>query len=907
MLTLTGSLTASYIVAGCGGGSGRTKPGTGGGAAPVGRNVNVSVVPPPAVQPSLLRCSTGWSSVIGLLKPVSIMVMQGNPTLAFVHDSTNGKVVMVGMIDDAAIANTIDYGNVAATLIFLKMGGVQTPVAWRQSLWRLVLADPAAAPLAAVVGSRLTADAYALENKDPQILTALQTAVAALQPATVAALKQLPASKQSKAASQKTKAATRKGIIPFVPLVPAVDLYVEYDSNVDYDRQHTDLHKISQDSIPDFLFYKDTEPTEFAFLIYERARIDATHSTVRDDPPALVSGPSSDLAVTTPLNQATDIRRDMSFVLLRPVFDSPISSSRSEFQPYFETWKTILSPIFQRTSVHIAVLDFMEAIGRGGMLLSNDQILTMVSQLNTLSSDSARAILTAGLGTDLAASVNGILNACLASDALVKQLLHILSASFGVRENDVNEGLLRSTYRLSNWIDVLGSPGSEIENSCTHSILRPNASVSISDYFVLPLRYKVIANPTAYGTTGMPVTLSVDSGLYPPPFYRSYHWKLSGSGNATITDDAGHTGREFDSDKKVIRFVPQTSTTGDQTISVRIDNTEGDTPVFSGNLTLVLPQTHLQLIPDSPLVDSGTTKPFEVQYSDGTKFPAGATFKWTLEGKGSIGGSATVTTTVPTIDYAAPNTPNQDTLTVEVLDSGAHSIGKLSTVISVSIPSRITPHNPQLDANATKVFTVAPLAGAYPAGATFTWTLAGKGSLGGGNPVVTKQPQVTYNAPSTESNDTLEVTVKDAAGKAISRAGTTITIGAFGGLTVSKDSGIVNGIPLVQVNIYFTVKPVASATLYRINLTGLPFPFRDLTRSEYDKGAPPLDLSRTGNQHEQPYKTADPTGDFFYNVGGGVIGYALGQNTGPADQEASIIAELTANMFKTYNPSWTIT
>ena len=202
LLTLTGGLTASYLLEGCGGGSGSTKNGGSGNAAITGRNVTVTFTPPPGVPASKLQCATGWGSVTDLSKPASLTVMQGNPTLAFVYDTSNGKVVMAGMIDDAASAHTIDYVNIAATLLFLKMGGVQTPVAWRQSLWRLVLADPATAPLAAAVRNRLVADPYALDNRDPQVLSALKTAVISLQPGTIAGLNPVPATKQTKAASR---------------------------------------------------------------------------------------------------------------------------------------------------------------------------------------------------------------------------------------------------------------------------------------------------------------------------------------------------------------------------------------------------------------------------------------------------------------------------------------------------------------------------------------------------------------------------------------------------------------------------------------------------------------------------------------------------------------------------------
>ncbi len=222
LLTLTGGITASYLLEGCGGGSGGTKHG--GSVAITGRNVTVSFMPPPGIAASQLRCATGWSFVTGLTNSASITVMQGNPPLAFVSDTASNKIVMVGMIDDSVSVHTIDYTNVAATLVFLKMGGVQTPVAWRQSLWQLVLADPAVKTLAAVVKTSLAADPYALENQAPQLLSALKTAVTSLQPATVAGLNPVPVTKQTKTvaglnANKQTRDISRASRVKVAPPV----------------------------------------------------------------------------------------------------------------------------------------------------------------------------------------------------------------------------------------------------------------------------------------------------------------------------------------------------------------------------------------------------------------------------------------------------------------------------------------------------------------------------------------------------------------------------------------------------------------------------------------------------------------------------------------------------------------
>ena len=920
LLTLTGSITASYLLEGCGGGSGGTTNGGNGNVGIVGRSVTVSFTPPPGIAASQLKCATGWDSVAGLSNPASISVMQGNPTLAFITDAASSKLVMVGMIDDSVSAHTIDHTNMAAALLFLKMGGVQTPVAWRQGLWHLVLADPAVTILAAAIKTRLAADPYALESQDPQILTALKTAVTSLQPATVAGLKPVPATKQTKPVSttRQMKAASRASRVLVAPPVPAVTLKEEDSPSPSIDRGLNQIY-----GVPDFLTYDNLLYTEMAYLTYEWSRVDAQGAITNDNPAVLVSGPDllpyltyrttpqviPAVDFTTPLKQATDRSRSMTFVALRPVFNSPISSSRAGFEPYYTAWKSTLIPLYQRTATHIAVLNFMEALGRGGVLLSRDELRSAVNQLSPLSSDIAQAILAAGLGEDAAGSANRIVNACLATDTLVGQVLQVLVSLFGIRSNDVNRILLNSSRRLFNWLVPFGdSPASDLFKSCSYTgldRLTYPPSVSSFDYTVTAAQYKINANPTAYETNGAPVALSSRdyAAAYRLPEYSNYHWKLEGTGNATLTDDAGHTGREFDTEKSEIRFLPGASSAGDQTITLRIDNKEFTTTVLSGNARVVLPQTFLQIIPASPVVDPATTKTFIVQSSNGAPFASGSTFKWMLAGTGSIGGATTATTTTPTINYTAPRTPNQDTLTVEVFDGTGHSLGKLSTVITVSAPSRITPHNPFVRYNAAQVFTVAPLAGAYPAGVTYTWTLTGNGKIGGANPVVTNQPQITYTAPASASNDALVVTVKDAAGKVLATAGTTITVANTLTITptiqwlTTPTYTTADGQEAEEWYGFAVFQPVTGAVKYVMHVLD-PSTHQDedagtLTAAQYAAGARPWDPTVPLYDNLNPANYPIPFGgkmhpDYvtevgFYNAVGGIAWFiGGGEFYGPA-------------------------
>ena len=70
--------------------------------------------------------------------------------------------------------------------------------------------------------------------------------------------------------------------------------------------------------------------------------------------------------------------------------------------------------------------------------------------------------------------------------------------------------------------------------------------------------------------------------------------------------------------------------------------------------------------------------------------PAGAKYRWTVVGDGSVNGSSTVTTTAPTASYRSGNTDGTDTLNLELLDSSNTVVAKAAAVITVGTSSRIS-------------------------------------------------------------------------------------------------------------------------------------------------------------------------------------------------------------------------
>ena len=155
-----------FGLAGCGGGEVR------GGTQTTGSSiVNVSgiVVLPTGVRFGSVTLVTRESELVLTQATFTAQVPGNMPTVASVIDNASGQVIMPCMIDPSQASVRLDATNVAATLIFLSIGGwtLQTD---REAVWAEVLADPATTTFAKVVQTRLTANPFAAVDGDTQLV-----------------------------------------------------------------------------------------------------------------------------------------------------------------------------------------------------------------------------------------------------------------------------------------------------------------------------------------------------------------------------------------------------------------------------------------------------------------------------------------------------------------------------------------------------------------------------------------------------------------------------------------------------------------------------------------------------------------------------------------------------------------
>jgi len=282
-----------------------------------------------------------------------------------------------------------------------------------------------------------------------------------------------------------------------------------------------------------------------------------------------------------------------------------------------------------------------------------------------------------------------------------------------------------------------------------------------------------------------------------------YQWSNTAKYGA-IADASGHKGKGFTTSNNSVTYTPSPNLYGTDTITEQtfLAQTDG-TMVSIGKATATVevdPSGTLSINPTSASIDQTKKQPILVSVKGGV---AGATYSYNWSNTANFGTIAdaqghsgkTFTSPLAAVTYTPNGTAGSDTVTVEVFvvaaDNTLHSLGPQECEISVGIKSLIfTPSDGTVAVSQTQVFSVAPLTGNFPSGATFAWDLAGKGTINGKATVTTTVPQVTYKATSTIGAASLDVTVKDSKGKTIATGELDITIELY---SISPKTASFNG------------------------------------------------------------------------------------------------------------------
>ena len=180
-------------------------------------------------------------------------------------------------------------------------------------------------------------------------------------------------------------------------------------------------------------------------------------------------------------------------------------------------------------------------------------------------------------------------------------------------------------------------------------------------------------NPTVLEGAHQTFTAAFTTG--PVPAGTSVTWTLTGSGTLN-----GGTSPVTSTSLTVDYLAPMASET--DTLAVQL--TDASRNSLGGTSTQIAVVPALTITPDVPL-PLGAQQVYTVSGANGFVLPAGASYRWTVIGNGSVSGGSSTTTTSPSVTYAAPSASSRDTLQVQVIGAGGVVVARTSLVIYVGV------------------------------------------------------------------------------------------------------------------------------------------------------------------------------------------------------------------------------
>jgi hypothetical protein len=361
------------------------------------------------------------------------------------------------------------------------------------------------------------------------------------------------------------------------------------------------------------------------------------------------------------------------------------------------------------------------------------------------------------------------------------------------------------------------------------------------------------ASTTIHQGSRQILKVTVQDGLKGATY--SYDWTNTAK-FGSIADASGHKGSSFTTSNNSVTYSPTPNLYGTDTITVQTFIIQADGAKVSlgkANATVEIATSGtLSIDPTSASIDQTQKQPIVVSVKGGV---SGATYSYNWTNTAQFGTIAddsghsgpSFTTPLAGVTYTPNGTKGSDTVSVEVFvvaaDKSLHSLGKQSCQVSVSTKSLIfAPSDGTVAVSQTQVFTVSPVTGSFPSGASYVWTLSGQGAINGATALTTKVPKVTYKAPNHTAAGDLEVTVKDSTGKTLATGDLLITVEQ---VAISPKT--------------FTFTGPTQATLF--NVTG-SYP----SGTTYSWSCKSGGLSTTGTKRPYPNTLTTTVPSVYYNV-----------------------------------------
>lgn len=626
------AMALSLVFAGCGGG-GASAPGVG------PTNISGVITLPTGLNSASLQIVSGLSDPVALTGGTFNAVVQGDvPSMVTVIDPASSKVAMFGMIDPNDSSHTLDATNVAATLMFMALGGPVMTADGRKPLLDAIKASPQLPTLAGIVQTQLNADPYALENANAQIIAGLSAATTGFAPAFV------------RPATASAKQVQSRQIQPQVLIDPGNE--VDGATFV----QATDTFGVAVQNT------KRRYASAYTYLV---AHVDKTGARTDVTPPLMVGQPLDIPQTASLLNlksgwhpvtsasvplsiSGQDSKTIYEHIYLCPVYGGldPSIFFLPRYASEVDKWKQTLSDLQGAVFVSFVTSFIFEGLmlAGGSWLLS--ELKPIIAGLTSVGSTVSDILVKAQGGYSLLPEVSDFLKIIAGGDNVILRNLYpklapLLQKVSAAQADQLAAGslaagryiALQGAIRVFLAVGIVGiaadiaavakdtSTGNR-GDLVTTTVFQPTVSISPANPFYTP---------------GDTVNLSaVVPGAAKANLL--YHWKYAGTNLASFTDGT-NSGTEFDSSSANVSIETTPSTQGSMTVSVDVyDTSSGKTLLGSatanvnqnaaGNLTYLFVDTIDPLDP-APAGSSASYVQFPL---DPTKFSQ-ASIDFTIDGQ----------------------------------------------------------------------------------------------------------------------------------------------------------------------------------------------------------------------------------------------------------------------------------
>ena len=508
----------------------------------------------------------------------------GSPSWVLALHAPSGKVIGMGMVDKSDHNPKIDATSAAEALLFMSLDGSALPADGRKALLDLIRSAPATTTLAGVIQGLLATDPFALE-----------TASVTLQSAIAAAAASISASMGH--AHHNSQSSDTQNLATLMLIEPSNEVdgltVVQSETGLAYQvqnarRRNGMMYTYLVAHVDDNGNRTDITPQQIGDVL----EIPATNSLLN-----LSSGwhPKTTSPVPVKL-QGQDRKSIYELVAFNVVFgaNDPAVYGLEKYAGVVDQWKQSVRDLHAGMLLSYVTGIMFDAIGIGGLTFGIAELTATITKLTAVSSNLTSLLVGAQDGFALIpltkAVIDKFLTGSFLSPAGVEAFQPLLAKAEGQVARDLAVGqasssvyvVMRAALRIFLAVGAIGLAADLV------AVGKDTSTGERGDLFTLTLFEPKVGISPANGTYNPGVDKSIEAqapGV--PQSHLSYHWKLTGSNLANLSDGTT-VGNDFTSTSKTVNLATTPSTQGNLTVTVTITDTT--TSTILGTATAVYSQ-----------------------------------------------------------------------------------------------------------------------------------------------------------------------------------------------------------------------------------------------------------------------------------------------------------------------------